>query len=185
MIRNRFSFLTGVAALTLVFGAGPLFARNNSNTGTNDNSSADAFAKEAAQVDMGEVKLGHLAEQKGTMPVVKDFGRLMVQNHTENDKVLDRVASRDRLAVPQRISKADEETYDRLSQLSGRAFDSAYAQDMVKDHEKAVSEFQTEIDNAKNPAVKNYAEMTEPLLKVHLDLARVMEHDVSLTGRYS
>ncbi len=192
---NKLNFITGVAAFALVLGAGPAFAQYNpqpqgtekSNPGvysttdqTNTKSPADAtFAQKAAQGDMAEVKLGRLAEQKGTNPAVRDFGKRMVQDHSKNEKDLQNTASREDVALPSGIDKADQATYDRLSKLSGDSFDRAYAHDMVKDHTNDVADFQKEAKDGHDEAIKNYAAQTVPTLQSHLDQARRMEQTVT------
>jgi len=197
---HKLNLITGVAALALVFGVSPGFAQNGSTThdpnGTvperthtvnrnasgnaSDTSNADHnFAMKAAQGGMAEVKLGQLAEQKGTNPMVKEFGRRMVEDHSKANKQLMSVASTQNVPLPNEIDKADQATYDRLSKLSGDAFDRAYAHDMVKDHTKDVSEFQKEAKSGQDTAIKNFAAQTLPTLQSHLDEARRMEQTVT------
>ena len=173
---SKLNFITGVAAFALVLGAGPAFAQYNSASqtqksnpgvsGTNEQTvtsanaktpADDAFAQKAVQADMAEVKLGQLAEQKGTNPAVRDFAKRMVQDHSKNENDLTTTASRENVALPSGIDKADQNTYDRLSKLSGDSFDRAYARDMVKDHTKDVAEFQKEAKDGHDEAIKNYA----------------------------
>src|SRR5262249_4257521 len=42
-----------------------------------------AFAKEAAAGGMAEVKLGQLAQDKGSSSAVKEFGKRMVDDHSK------------------------------------------------------------------------------------------------------
>lgn len=163
---KKINVITGVAAVALVFGAAPAFAQYGGSSGTtrqpqgrqqdstasqdntetnaaNTKSSTDEnFAKKAAQGGMAEVKLGQLAEQKGSSPEVKNFGRRMVQDHSKANNQLKNVVSQENIPLPNELDKSDQATYDRLSKLSGDAFDREYARDMVKDHSKDVSEFQ-------------------------------------------
>jgi putative membrane protein len=200
---KKMNTITGVAALVLVFGAAPTFAQyggssgttrqpqgrqqdsttSQDNTGTNSantKSSADEnFAKKAAQGGMAEVKLGQLAEQKGASPEVKNFGHRMVQDHSKANDQLKDVTSPENIPLPNELDKSDQATYDRLSKLSGDAFDREYARDMVKDHSKDVSEFQKEAKNGKDESIKNFAAQTLPTLENHLDQARQMEQAVN------
>ena len=183
---SKWNFITGVAALALVFGAGPAFAQYDSAPETqtpnsaNEKSTADAtFAQKAAEGGMAEVKLGQLAEQKGTNPAVRDFAKRMVQDHSKSETDLQNTASRENMALPTGIDKDDQATYDRLSKLSGDAFDRAYAHDMVKDHTKDVADFQKEVKDGHDEAIKNYAAQTVPTLESHLEMARRMEQTVT------
>ena len=183
---NKFNFITGVAAFALVLGAGPAFAQYNSAPQTQAENSAnaktpadDAFTQKAVQGDMAEVKLGKLAEQKGTNPAVMDFAKRMVQDHSQNEKDLQNTASREDVALPSGIDKADQNTYDRLSKLSGDSFDRAYAHEMVKDHTQDVADFQKEAKDGHDEAIKNYAAQTVPTLQSHLEMARRMEQTVT------
>jgi len=200
---KKMNMITGVAALALVFGTAPAFAQyggtsgttrqpqrqqqesstsqdNSDTTSTNTKSSADEnFAKKAAEGGMAEVKLGQLAEEKGSSPAVKNFGRRMVQDHSKANNELKDVTSKENIPLPNEMDKSDQATYDRLSKLSGDAFDRAYARDMVKDHSKDVSEFQKEAKNGKDESIKNFAAQTLPTLQNHLGQARQMEQAVN------
>lgn len=211
---NKLNMITGVAALALVFGAGPAFAqyggsggasqRSGQQTGqqtgrqptsTNDSSrtttenkksSADeTFAKKAAAGGMAEVKLGQLAEERGSNPAVKNFGRRMVQDHSKANDELKSTTSRENVELPTDMDKSDQATYDRLSKLSGDAFDKAYARDMVKDHSKDVSEFQKEAKNGRDENIKNFAAQTLPTLQSHFDQARQLEATVNHSANSS
>jgi putative membrane protein len=46
---------------------------------------------------------------------------------------------------------------------------------MVSDHKKDVSEFKSEANRAKDPAVKQFAATTLPTLQQHLELAQSTE----------
>lgn len=140
------------------------------------------FAKDAAQGGMAEVKLGQLAEDKGQSDAVKNFGKKMVEDHSAADDKLKAVASNDKVTLPTTIDKHDQKTYDKLSQLSGAAFDRAYAKDMVKDHEKDIDAFKQEASGGQNQAIKNFASETLPTLQEHLKMAKEMENTVAATG---
>ncbi|HZV60326.1 MAG TPA: DUF4142 domain-containing protein [Candidatus Eremiobacteraceae bacterium] len=136
------------------------------------------FAKEAAQGGMAEVKLGQLAQEKGSSNSVKSFGKRMVDDHSKAGDKLREVASRESITLPSDISVKDQATYDRLSKLSGSAFDRAYARDMVKDHETDVAAFQREANAGKNDSLKSFASESLPTLQDHLKQAKDMMKSV-------
>jgi putative membrane protein len=140
------------------------------------------FAKKAAQGGMAEVKLGKLAQEKGTSDSVKKFGQRMVEDHTKAGDELKRAAAQENINLPQDVSAKDKATYDSLSKLSGAAFDRAYARDMVKDHEEDIAEFNKEASGGKNPAIKDFATQTLPTLQDHLKEAKEMRQNVSASN---
>ena len=60
----------------------------------------DAFLKQAAEINLGEVQLGKLAEQKGNNPAIRDFGRRMVEDHTKAEDNLRRIAQQQGVTLP-------------------------------------------------------------------------------------
>ena len=72
-------------------------------------------------------------------------------------------------AVASVVSAEQKATYNKLSKLSGRQFDREFAQHMVKDHKKDITEFERE--SKKSGDVANFAQDTLPVLKKHLQIA--------------
>lgn len=130
------------------------------------------FVKKAAQGGVAEVELGQLAVQKASNDEVKKFGQRMVDDHTKANDQLKQVAAEKQIEIPRTMTAKDKATKTRLDKLSGEKFDKAYMKDMVKDHQKDVSEFEREAKMCKDPAVKSFAEQTLPTLKEHLQNAQ-------------
>jgi putative membrane protein len=128
---------------------------------------------------MAEIKLGELAEQKGSNTLVKEFGKRMATDHAKAGSLLQEVASRNKISLPSGMDKKDRDTYDRLSKLSGAEFDKAYARHMVADHEKDVAAFKKEATGGSNPDIKKFAAETLPTLEDHLKHARLMQKNVN------
>ncbi len=127
------------------------------------------FVTKAAQGGMAEVKLGKLAADKASSSEVKDFATMMVEDHSKANEQLKSVAGQKSITLPDDIGAKNQATYDRLSKLSGTAFDHAYVQAMVKDHREDVAEFKKESNNAKDSDIKSFASETLPTLQKHLD----------------
>ncbi len=176
-MRRSIGHFAGTAALGLSFSiiSGSLHAQSPSaNQGAKQMlASADtAFAMKAAQGGLAEVQLGKMAAEKGSDPDVKAFGQQMVDDHTKAGDQLKAVAQQENMTLPETLNSKDQAIYDRLSKLSGAAFDKAYIADMVKDHEMDVKEFQKEATHGKDSNIKNFASQTLPVLEGHLDKAK-------------
>jgi putative membrane protein len=131
----------------------------------------DTFAKKAAAGGMVEVEMGKLAADKATNDDVKAFGKRMVDDHTKAGEQLKQVAKQENIQLPTELSAKDKAEKDRLSKLSGDAFDRAYINHMVMDHKKDVADFQKEANNGQDDAIKNFAQQTLPTLQDHLKQA--------------
>lgn len=139
------------------------------------------FAKEAAGGGMAEVKLGQLAQEKGTSDAVKAFGKRMMADHTQAGENLKAAAAKSNIELPTDMGPRDQATYDRLSKLSGTDFDQAYARDMVRDHMHDVAAFRHESTNGTDPNIKQFATATLPTLQEHLKQARDMAQSLGVT----
>jgi putative membrane protein len=129
------------------------------------------FVMEAAKGGLAEVELGRLAADKASSDDVKKFGQRMVDDHGKANDELKSLAETKNITLPTALDSKDKEKMDRLSKLSGDAFDRAYMQEMVKDHKKDVNEFRTESKSGKDPDIKSWAAKTLPTLEEHLKMA--------------
>lgn len=139
-----------------------------------------AFVQDALQDGMAEVKLGHLAEQKGASADVRQFGAKMVNDHTQLDNYLSKAASSMEMSAPRHISKKDKKLYARLSALSGAQFDDAYISAMVKGHEKALSDFRHTSEDTQLPFLKQVAEQGSQIIYGHLQMIKKIAQDHNL-----
>ena len=173
---KKIVWTTGPVALALVFAAAA-WGQSTTNGAKATHSSASmttadtTFAREAARGGMAEVKLGQLAEDKGSSQSVKDFGKRMVDDHSKANDQLKSVASSENMTLPDTLSAKDQATYDRLSRLSGTAFDKAYMRDMVSDHKTDIAAFEREAKDGRNTGIKDFASQTLPTLRDHLKQA--------------
>ncbi|MDB5018382.1 MAG: hypothetical protein JWQ84_3214 [Mucilaginibacter sp.] len=127
------------------------------------------FAVEAANGGMAEVELGTLAQQKASNQKVKDFGAMMVTDHTKANNEMIALAKTKNITLPTAISSDEQKTKDDLSKKSAGDFDKAYVSNMIDDHKKDIKAFEDASKNCKDPDLKAFAVKTLPTLKMHLD----------------
>jgi putative membrane protein len=143
----------------------------------------ETFVKKAAEGGMAEVELGKLATQKATSDSVKQFGQRMVDDHSKANDELKKLAQDKNITLPTAVGAKDKAAEDRLSKLSGAAFDRTYMQMMLADHRKDVNEFRVESRSGKDPEVKAWAGKTLPTLEEHLKQAQDANRAVGTSGR--
>jgi putative membrane protein len=130
------------------------------------------FLQQAYSINQGEVKLGEVAKRKGTTDEVKNYGQLMVSDHTLALKELHQFADKANAKVPSQLLPEQQRAYDQMSKLSGAEFDKAYIDHMVTGHEVAIGAFSKEAQFGKNPVLKDYAQKTLPMLQSHEGIAK-------------
>jgi putative membrane protein len=127
-----------------------------------------AFVMKAVKGGMAEVELGKLAAEKASSDEVKKFGQRMADDHGKAGDELKSLAQSKNITVPSELDAKDKALRDRLSKLSGAAFDREYMKAMVSDHRKDVNEFRTESRSGKDADIKAWAAKTLPTLEEHL-----------------
>jgi len=167
------------SAAVLAIAVSPTFAAAQGAKAGADHS----FVKEAASGGMAEVELGRLAAERASSPEVKQFGQRMVDDHTKANDELKAIAQRKNIALPTDVPSKHKALQQRLSKLSGAAFDRAYMKEMVKDHHHDVAAFQKESRSGKDPDLKAFASNTLPTLQDHLRMAEMTDKAVGTTGQ--
>jgi putative membrane protein len=135
------------------------------------------FVTTAALTDMVEAHLGKLAEgPASSSQAVKDYGRMLVSDHTQDYQALQTLAQQAGFTVPTSIDAEHMKAMLRpLDGLQGKAFDQRYIQDMIKGHTAALALYRKEAQDATNPALRSYAQNTIPTLEKHLNAAKAIQ----------
>jgi len=139
--------------------------------------------KEAAIGGMAEVELGRLASEKAASDEVKQFGQRMVTDHGKANTELKMLAEKKHVTLPTALDSKHKQTVEKLSRLSGAAFDRAYMDEMRKDHRKDVSAFQQQSMSGSDPEVKSWAAATLPTLQEHMQMAERTHNAVGTSGK--
>lgn len=129
-----------------------------------------AFVKKAASGGMLEVQLGNVAASNAMSPSVKQFGEMMITDHTQANTNLKSIAQQLQINVSDSLMPMHAKHKQMLSSTKGSAFDKAYMKMMVEDHKEDIADFQ-KASNSKNNMIKNFASQTLPVLTKHLDSA--------------
>ena len=129
------------------------------------------FAVLAAQGGMAEVALGNLAQQQGSSSKVKDFGKKLADDYSKANDELTQIASREGITLPSGLDMKQQQTVERFSKLSGAQFDREFLKDAVRDHTEDIEEFQKEVSQGTDPALRDFASKHVSVLHDHLDMA--------------
>jgi putative membrane protein len=133
-------------------------------------SSDKTFIMKAAQGGMTEVDAGKMAQEKGSTQDVKDFGAMMVKDHTANNADLAALAKTKSVDVPSSLDSMHQKMVDKLSAKSGADFDKAYIDMQVKGHQKMLKLMQGE-ESSSDADLKDFATKTSDTVQMHLSKA--------------
>ena len=134
-----------------------------------------SFLVKAANGGMTEVKLGEIAQQKGANQRVKDFGSMMVHDHSATNEKVKTLAAQRNVTLPAAVSDESQKDIDDCSKKTGREFDKAYMSDMVKKHQATIDMFEDAADKSKDADVKTFINNTLPKVREHLDSAKAIQ----------
>jgi putative membrane protein len=132
--------------------------------------SDSAFVAQTGSAGLLQVKLGKLAEKKGTSTSVADFGKRMVTEYSKvNDEV--KAAAKEAGFREPVLLRQDQLTFDRFNSMGRSSFDKNYMAEMVKQHGDAVRLFQQESSGGKVQSLKQLASRMLPEAEQRLSLA--------------
>ena len=146
---------------------------NNNNVSSQD----QTFLMQATISNNAEIMAGNLAATKGTNASVKAYGQMMVMEHGMAKSDLQSTVSNTGQSIPaDTVDAMHKALMTRLSSLSGRAFDTAYINSQVMDHQMTLANFNTEISSGSNQNTKDYANKYQPHIQMHLKTADSLSH---------
>lgn len=141
-----------------------------------------AFYKKAAEGGISEVELGNMAQQKSHNQSVKDFGAMMVKDHSEANDKLKTLAASKNMTLPMHSSATDMAAKTKLKMMSGDSFDKSYIKGMIKDHEEDIAEFKKEASSGQDPDARAFARDTLPTLETHLKKIKSVAAESGVTA---
>ena len=137
------------------------------------------FVTAAAQSDEFERRAGRLAQSMARSRGVRDFGAMMVQDHTKTTRGLQDAIRKSGRPVPPPPALTGAHQ-GMLAQLrnAGRGFDGLYLQQQVQAHQEALGLTQGYARSGDNPFIRDAARSTVPLVQGHLRMAQDLQATV-------
>ncbi len=190
---SRNSMLAGLASAGLMaaLAATPLHAQGQSGAqagqqgqATRPNTPAQTtplaaerdedFVKDIAQASEVEIAASKLAVTKASNAEVKAYAQKLIDEHTAASKELEVLVKSKNASWPPDDPgmKSKKQKHESLQTLTGAEFDKEYLEDMINDHESALSRVGRQATNGKDASIKAFASKMQPKLLEHLKMAR-------------
>ena len=100
------------------------------------------FLVDQAEINLAEIEIGKLAQQKGTDAEVKKFGKMLVDEHTKSASEVSALAKAKNFTLPTSLTEEGKEEYNKLNEKSGVDFDKKFTDMMIDGHEKAIKKLE-------------------------------------------
>jgi putative membrane protein len=133
-----------------------------------DSNPDQTFFTNIAEGGLAEVAAGKLAQAKGTSERVKDFGAMMVKDHSAANENLRSIAASKGVKLPTEPGLTQKAKMELLEHKSGAEFDRAYIDGQINDHIATEELLQKEISTGKDPEAKAFAREILPKVQSHL-----------------
>ncbi len=151
------------------------------NAGVNLSEDDEEFVNAAAEGGMLEVELGKIAQQHCSNNRVRDFGAMMVKDHSAANEELKAYAASKNFMLPASLGDKHQKHLEKLKKKTGVEFDKEYMEMMVKDHNKDIKEFEDAAKDSKDRDLQAWAAKTLPVLKIHQDSAKAINKQTKVT----
>jgi putative membrane protein len=132
--------------------------------------SPQQFLDKAIRGDTSEIMLGHLAEHRSANPAVRNFGHILVADHSQAWSQAAALARQLGLHPPDGPDQEAIQEVVTLHHMGGRDFDREFVNYMVRDHREDIADFRREAHQMNGP-VSRLAREQLPTLYKHLHIA--------------
>jgi len=179
-------------------------AETTGTAGAGVSNSDKNFVSDQLADGMAEIELAKVARDHAASADVKQFAQMMIDDHTKAGDQLKQIATSNSIPVDTTIDDKHQNLMDKLSKLNGADFDKEYMSAMIDDHQDAVSDLRSRVDenrsatdrltgkNPENPAavkpeqsdnrvtmsINEWAAHTLPTVEQHLDRAKQIKDNV-------
>jgi putative membrane protein len=129
--------------------------------------------KKLHQANREEIELGQVAQQQASRDEVKQFGKMMVDEHRMADEKITQMADQHGVMLgddSEAMKKAE-----KMGKKTGSEFDREYLSKMVKEHEKVISMVTSKQKDVSAELQSTLTEMLPTLRKHHMEAKELLD----------
>lgn len=136
-------------------------------------------------IDQNEIEAAELAREKASSPMVRDYAKSLLQQHTamldEKRAIVNRMnvrPAKPRLASA--LEQANQETLETLRNKSGSEFDRAYVDYQIIMHDQAIKLSRDTAASVDDSRIKQHLIEARPDLASHLRTAQTIRQQLAM-----
>ena len=117
------------------------------------------------EADQKEIQAGRIAEKDGQSKAVKDYGKMLVKDHTAADDKVAALAQKENVDLMAATPAPGPNDMGTMATSPG--FDKKFAQEMLDDHQKAIAALTAARDSTADPQLRKLLTDILPTLEKH------------------
>lgn len=154
-------------------------ARDQADAGSKD----QKCAMKIADVNNFEIQAGQLAQRRAQSDEIKQFAKMMVDDHTQAQQQLQQIAQQKGWQFSQQLMPVHRAMLEELNKLDGQEFDRAYLYGQVAGHTKVALGLRDGKTELQDPELRQYAATILPKVQQHLKHAQQLANaDEAITA---
>lgn len=134
--------------------------------------SADEYARRDAQAQVFEIALSQLILDKSEDQAVRGFAEQMVTAHTASLAKLRAASGALAATLPSALDSTQQNVLFRMENISGMKFNMEYMQLQIDGHKAALDLNRRYAASGTDPALRQYASESAPMIQDHLNMAQ-------------
>jgi putative membrane protein len=143
----------------------------------------DLFLAQAAHANASEIELSRIALDRARTQEVKDYARMIIEEHRKASQQLIDLAQRKGHPLPSVPSAGVVQKTDEAQRGKADTFDLDYASRMREDHLRALSMHREVAATSPDPDVRAWAGSQVPILEGHLKHAESLVDNLGKTAK--
>ncbi len=161
-----------VAALIAGAGLSVLPAMAQTAPATRASLSAEEYARRQAQGELFEIAISQLVLDKSEDQGVRAFAEQMVTAHSASLEKLRTASGTMAALLPTALDSTQQTALFRLENISGMKFNMEYMQMQADGHKAALDLNRRYASGGTDPALRQYASDSVPMIQDHLNMAQ-------------
>ena len=150
-------------------------------SGDSSASSINSFLNRAHQMNQEEEDMANMLNSKaGDNQALMTMATTVKSDHEANDAAVKALAKQENVDL--QSYHPNKAVKDRLDNLNGAAFNEAFLNDQIRDHERALRFFKEAKDQPQSRGIETYIGQTIPVLRAHLEMAKNLKHEMVAMG---
>ncbi len=130
------------------------------------------FLQEAVNGQLREIQFGRMAMEKGSDDFTRQYGDMLVKEHSLMLSDLRDIAMKKHVSVPQDVMEKDRNDWKSMDDKSGADWDSSFRNMMIMDHQKDLESFEMAAKKSSDSDIRAFVRKYTPHIKMHLKAAQ-------------